>query len=183
MQHAMRGLLKASVAAVFAVFVLAGCVVGPAPRQVDFGFRLDGSGSVVVAYPLCAAHEIAGASIYVDVKGKGEDGNGFTTLWSAKGPTTGEVKRGVFAVGAKSGFRQEPRPLKAPLPDGFYVAVTELVAGKEENGQDHWVTPSRLKGRQLAPGEFLTEKGEVMTRDEINAQAHCGGGPSATSVR
>ncbi|MFC9700084.1 hypothetical protein ACFTWD_05235 [Streptomyces sp. NPDC056943] len=156
-----------------AVLALTGCVVGPAPRQVDFGFRLDGSGNVVVAYPLCATYEIAGASIYVDAKGEGEDGDGFTTLWSATDPTAEEAERGVFAVGAAAGFRQETRPLKAPLPDGFYVAVTELAAGKEKNGQDHWVTPSRLKGKQLAPGEYVTEEGKVLTRDQINAQAIC----------
>ncbi|MFD9036131.1 hypothetical protein ACFVZW_34085 [Streptomyces sp. NPDC059567] len=154
---------------------LTGCTLtGPAPRRIDFGFRLDGAGNVVVAYPLCATHEIAGASVHVDGAGDGEDGDGFTTLWSATTPSAEEAKRGVFTVGVKSGFQTETRPLKSPFPDGFYVSVTERNAvGKEKEGQDHWVTPSTLKGRQLGPDEYLTDRGKVLTRDGINAQAHC----------
>ncbi|MDT9688869.1 hypothetical protein Q5762_10975 [Streptomyces sp. P9(2023)] len=165
-----------SVAAAFAAaaLTLTGCnLAGTAPRQIDFGFRLDASGNLVVAYPLCATSEVDGASIYVEAVGEGEDGNGFTTLWSATTAATEEAKRGLFTVGVQSSFRNELRPLKAPLPDGFYVAVMERVHGKEKNGQDHWVTLARLKNKILAPDEYLTEEGKTLTRDEINAQAYC----------
>ncbi|MFI2734606.1 hypothetical protein [Streptomyces sp. NPDC018711] len=149
-------------------------LTGPAPGRLDFGFRLDGAGNVIVAYPLCAANEIAGASIYVNAPGKGEDGDGFTTLWSATGPRTEEAKRGVFTVGTSADFAKETRPLKARLPeDGFYVSVKELSGGKQEDGRDHWVVPSLLKGKKPAADEWSTDKGKVLTRDEINSQAYC----------
>ncbi|MFI0928323.1 hypothetical protein ACH4TP_31040 [Streptomyces sp. NPDC021012] len=149
-------------------------LTGPGPHQIDFGFRLDGAGNVIVAYPLCATNEIAGASVYVDVPGEGEDGNGFTTLWSATGPKTKEAKRGVFTVGTSADFAKETRPLKARLPeDGFYVSVKELSGGKQEDGRDHWVVPSLLKGKKPAADEWSTDKGKVLTRDEINSQAYC----------
>ncbi|MER8044204.1 hypothetical protein [Streptomyces sp. NPDC094032] len=177
MRHSLKRPLRPGVvlAALVAIsFALTGCALtGPAPRQVDFGFRLDSAGDVVVAYPLCAAHEVVGASVYVRATGKGEDGDGFTTLWSGSEPTGEEAKRGVFTVGTNTSFGQEPRPVRSPLPDGYYVSVTERVAGKEKDGQDHWVTPSSLKNRSLAPNEYLTDKGKILTRDEINAQAHC----------
>ncbi|MFF0484839.1 hypothetical protein ACWENA_00635 [Streptomyces sp. NPDC004779] len=158
---------------VTAALVLTGCTLaGPAPRQVDFGFRLDATGNVVVAYPLCAAHEVAGASVYVEATGSGADGDGFTTLWSGRDPATEEAKRGVFVIGTDADFR-EHEAVKSPLPDGYYVAVTERSGGQEQDGQDHWVTPSRLKGRSLGLDEYLTDKGKTLTRDQINAQAVC----------
>lgn len=112
-----------------------------------------------------------GAEIYVNAPG--ESGDGFETLWRATRPTSEGARTGVFVVGVEGSFLREDQPLRRKLPDGFHVGVTELVDGKPDPGQADWVAPSRLRGAELAAGEYLTPDGDVVTRAQINAQALC----------
>ncbi|MFJ6993948.1 hypothetical protein [Streptomyces sp. NPDC003090] len=154
-----------------ATLALAGCVLTQTPRSPYFGFRLDSAGNLIVAYPLCPSREVYGAQVQVEAPaGSGES---FTTVWHATRPASEEARSGVFVVGNKDSFLNEHKPLRGGLPDGFHVWVTELVEGKTDEGQADWVVPSRLKGTELKPGEYLTPEGDVVTRADINAQALC----------
>lgn len=142
----------------------------PGPNPPEFGYKRTADGDIVVAYPLCPGVTVSGAAIYV----RADDGEkDFETLWRAVGPTSKSVEAGVFTVGVPGGFQTEQRPLKGDLPNGFHVEVTEMSQGRTEHGRDGWIDLKRLTSEPLKSDEFMTNKGDVMTRDEISDQLKC----------
>ncbi|MFF2534708.1 hypothetical protein [Streptomyces cyaneofuscatus] len=93
-------------------------------------------------------------------------------LWSAREPSTAEARSGVFHVNSPSSFTTVTKPLSGTLPNTFYVQSQHLRAG-EETTKSGYVDLGKLRSAELADGEFLTYKGAVMTRAEINAQLPC----------
>ncbi|MFD7530613.1 hypothetical protein ACFV8E_23955 [Streptomyces sp. NPDC059849] len=170
--HAEMKPRKVWIVAVLLAVALTSCI-GPGPSSVRFGYRLDGRGNVVIAYPLCPAGEVSGAEITVRVQ-RGEVSS-FKRLWKARGAVSDEVKRGVFTVGTPDSFRQESKPLAGELPKGFFVEVEELSRGGGSNdGRDDWIDLSVQPSRPLKAGEYLTSDGEIVSWQWVNNQLGCG---------
>ncbi|MFJ9305883.1 hypothetical protein [Streptomyces cyaneofuscatus] len=122
--------------------------------------------------PLCPDETITGAAIVVPRKDKTVDD--FETLWSAREPSTAEARGGVFHVNGPDSFVTVTKELSGTLPDEFYLDTRQVRDGKEVSGSGY-VDLTELDSAELGDNEFITHKGKVMTRDEINAQAYCGG--------
>ncbi|MDF6021110.1 hypothetical protein [Streptomyces sp. JH34] len=173
----MRSLLRATLTTVLlplgAVAGLSSCVLTNAPVAMDFGYRLEG-GDILIAVPLCPAETVHGARIETGVDGEGR-GDGFETLWSASGPRSPEVSRGVFFVDGVRSFTTQEEPRSKPLPKVFYVSTRTASAGEVEEAGSGSVDLGGLKSVTLGEDEFLTYRGRIMTREEINAQRTCPG--------
>ncbi|MGW1201542.1 hypothetical protein [Streptomyces cyaneofuscatus] len=152
-----------------AAMLLASCVLGDAPPEKFSGFRMEGTG-LLAAMPLCPDETITGAAIVVPRKDRTADG--FETLWSAREPRTAEARGGVFQVNGPDSLATVTKELSGTLPDEFYVDTRQVRDGKEVNGSGY-VDLTELDSAELRDDEFITHKGKVMTRDEINAQASC----------
>ncbi|MFF3993448.1 hypothetical protein ACFYX8_09070 [Streptomyces cyaneofuscatus] len=153
-----------------AMVALSSCIPPNAPITYS-GFRMEGAG-LLVAMPLCPGETVESAEIVVPRKDKKE--SGFETLWSAREPRTAEARGGVFQVNGPDSFARVTKELSGTLPDEFYVDTRQVRDGKEVNGSGY-VDLTELDSAELRDDEFITHKGKVMTRDEINAQAYCGG--------
>ncbi|MEW5542669.1 hypothetical protein AB1339_34110 [Streptomyces cyaneofuscatus] len=160
---------KALAGALPAAMLLASCVLGDAPPEKFSGFRMEGT-ALLAAMPLCPDETITGAAIVVPRKDETVDD--FETLWSAREPSTAEARSGVFHVNSPSTFTTVTKPLSGTLPNTFYVQLQHLRAG-EEATKSGYVDLGELRSAELADGEFLTYRGAVMTRAEINAQLPC----------
>ncbi|MFJ8871305.1 hypothetical protein ACIRD6_36840 [Streptomyces sp. NPDC102473] len=171
----MRSLTRRSALAlalsVASVAGLSSCALTNEPVPMDFGYRMEG-GELVVAAPLCPAENIYGAVIETAVDGEGRN-DGFETLWSASGPRSPQVSRGVFVVDSTRSFTTQEKPRSKPLPKLFYVATRTGSAGEVKEAGSGTVDLGQLKSAELADDEFLTYEGKVMTREEINAQRTC----------
>ncbi|MGW2116945.1 hypothetical protein [Streptomyces zhihengii] len=143
-----------------------------APDTAEYGFGIRG-GDVVIAYPLCPFEAIHGASIAIDTAEE-SDGDGFETIWGARGPRTDAARLGEFTVGSDRSFAAEGKKLVGDLPDEFYVEPLVLTEGEVGVGMGGTVDLRKVRGAELGPGEYMTWSGEVMTRAEINAQRRCG---------
>ncbi|WP_411079094.1 hypothetical protein [Streptomyces sp. cmx-18-6] len=146
------------------------CVLTNGPVITYSGFRMEGAG-LLVAMPLCPGETVEGAEI--KVAREDEEAGGFETLWSAREPRTAAVRGGVFQVNSPHGFARVTKELSGALPDEFYVDTRQVRNGEAVSGSGY-VDLTELDSAELRDDEFITHKGEVMTRDEINAQAHCG---------
>ncbi|MEV7844429.1 hypothetical protein [Streptomyces cyaneofuscatus] len=144
---------------------LSGCVMTNGPVETPSGFRLDGS-ALVVAMPVCRDETITGSEIVV--RGEG----GFETLWSAREPRTAQAREGVFQVNSPRDFVTVTKELSGSLPKTFYLELVHIRDG-EEATRSGYVDLDKARSAGLADGEFVTHKGEVMTRAEINAQLSC----------
>ncbi|MGK3091708.1 hypothetical protein ACG93S_17900 [Streptomyces sp. WAC01490] len=153
-----------------AMVALSSCIPPNAPITYS-GFRMEGAG-LLVAMPLCPGETVESAEIVVPRKDKKE--SGFETLWSAREPRTAEARGGVFQVNGPHSFVTVTKELSGTLPDEFYVDTRQVRDGKEVSGSGY-VDLTELDSAELGDNEFITHKGKVMTRDEINAQAYCGG--------
>ncbi|MDT7847000.1 hypothetical protein [Streptomyces justiciae] len=152
--------------------VLMSACTYPGPNPAEFGYKRAADGDIVIAYPLCPGHAVAGAAIYVRADDDGGDFD-FKTLWQADRPVAKSVEAGVFTVGAPESFQTEKRRLQGDLPNGFYVEVTETFQGSTADGRDGWIDLKRLASADLKVDEFMTNKGKVMTRAEISDQLGC----------
>lgn len=161
----MRRGVAAVVLTVAAFSGLSGCVLTNGPVETPSGFRLDGS-DLVVAMPVCRDETITGAEIVI--RGEG----GFKTIWSARGPRTAEARAGIFRVNSPRDFATVTKKLSGPLPNRFYLDLVHARDGKETTRSGH-VDLKKARLAELADGEFVTHKGEITTRDEINAQLSC----------
>ncbi|MYY01397.1 MULTISPECIES: hypothetical protein [unclassified Streptomyces] len=98
----------------------------------------------------------------------------FKTLWSARKPVSQEVERGVFSVGTSSSFGTENLPLRTTLPQGFYVAAEEeTVDGDPTSSREDWVDQSVRPTSRLKPGEYVTSRGKIVSRQWVNSQLPC----------
>jgi len=111
-----------------------------------------------------------GAAIVVPRKDKTVDD--FETLWSAREPRTAEARGGVFQVNGPDSFATVTKELSGTLPDEFYVDTRQVRDGKEVSGSGY-VDLAELDSAELRDDEFITHKGKIMTRTEINAQLPC----------
>lgn len=144
---------------------LSGCVMTNGPVETPSGFRLDGS-ALVVAMPVCRDETITGSEIVV--RGEG----GFETLWSAREPRTAQAREGVFQVNSPRDFATVTKELSGALPKTFYLELVHIRDG-EETTRSGYVDLDKARSAELADGEFVTHKGKIMTRTEINAQLPC----------
>lgn len=170
----MRALTASSRSALIslvAVTTLSSCVLTNGPEPMSFGFRMEG-GKIAVAVPLCPSDAVFGAESYVSVDGEG-DGDGFRELWSASGPRSPEVGRGVFFVNSDQSFSTVEKPLSTTPPNRFYVDTREGTEGQVKESGSSFVDLRKLKSAELADDEYMTWSGKVMTRKEINAQRRC----------
>lgn len=154
--------------AVAAIVALSSCTLTSGPVITYAGFRLDGS-DLLVAMPLCSGDKVESAAVVVE-SGKGD---GFETLWSAREPRSDEVRSGVFHVNSQRSFATVTKQLSGALPGEFYVETRQDRKGRIVTDSGY-VDLSEIKSVELAGNEFVTHKGKIMTRDEINAQAYCG---------
>ncbi|MFJ6634225.1 hypothetical protein ACIQMR_22980 [Streptomyces sp. NPDC091376] len=129
---------------------------------------------MVIAYPRCPSESVVGALVSVTAVGKGR-GDGFETLWSARGPASAQVREGLFFIGSARSFAEEEKLLAGRLPDEFFVETQVLVDGHAEDGRDSPIDLAEVRSAQLADDEYVTWDGRVMTRGQINAQRKCGG--------
>ncbi|MFI6892646.1 hypothetical protein ACIBM4_00830 [Streptomyces sp. NPDC050256] len=166
-----RTVMYAVVMPVAVVSSLASCVLTNGPVTMHFGFRMEGD-ALVVAYPICPSESVYGAKIVVSVGGAG-DGDGFETKWSANGPRSGEVRRGLFVAGSDVSFAKETKPLAGRLPDGFYVGLQLGTPGHPVEGNDDWVDLPALRSAKLADDQYWVYRNKPMTRAQINAQRSC----------
>ncbi|MFH8885362.1 hypothetical protein [Streptomyces californicus] len=150
-----------------AVTGLSGCALTNGPVDTVAGFRMDGA-DVLVAMPLCSGDRVESAVVAVD----SDQGDGFETLWSAREPRTDEARGGVFHVNSPRSFTTVTKELSGAPPGEFFVETQQ--GGKRKAATESgYVDLAELKSVELADGEFVTYKGEVMTRAEINAQLPC----------
>ncbi|WP_146610447.1 MULTISPECIES: hypothetical protein [unclassified Streptomyces] len=160
-----------AIGALLVVATMSSCQ-GPGPSSVRFGYRWDGSGNVVIAYPLCPGDKVTGARVTVE-QTHGDELD-FKTLWSAKKPVSQEVERGVFSVGTSSSFGTEKLRLRTALPQGFYVAAEEETAdGDPTSSREDWVDQSMRPKLPLKPGEYITSRGKIVSRQWVNNQLPC----------
>ncbi|MFE1365151.1 hypothetical protein ACFW84_13045 [Streptomyces anulatus] len=146
---------------------LSGCALVNGPVETFSGFRMDGS-ELLVAMPLCSGDSLESADVVVD----SDKGDGFETLWSARGPRTAEARDGVFHVNSPHSFTTVTKQLSGALPGEFFVETRQ--GGKREYmTESGYVDLAQLKSVELADDEFVTYKGKVMTQAEINAQLPC----------
>ncbi|MCX5400746.1 hypothetical protein [Streptomyces sp. NBC_00102] len=157
--------------AVAAMAVVTACTI-PGPTPPIAGFRLEGA-ELMIVMPVCPGAVVREAEAVVRVKGEGR-GDGFKTLWKAVRPKVPEARRGVFAVGSARDFASEVMPVAGKLPNAYYVSVRFETAVHGYSGQDGEVDLSRLPSVTLGPDEYMTQRGKVMTRAQIEAQLPCG---------
>ncbi len=150
-----------------AVAGLAGCALTDGPVDTVAGFRMDGA-DVLVAMPLCSGDRVESAVVVVD----SEQGDGFETLWSAREPRTDQARDGVFHVNSPRSFITVTKESAGAPPGEFFVETRQ--GGKRETSTGSgYVDLAELKSVELADDEYVTYKGKVMTRAEINAQLPC----------
>lgn len=147
---------------------LSGCFMGD-PTGAVLGFRLD-HGVVRVAYPICASGEVLGVELH-KYTGSGEGG----VLWSASGPRSEAVRRGVFTINSPKSFTTTAPAIV--LPQGVYVDVTE----KGDEGLTGFLDLPKLRAfHPKGPDSYFTADGP-MTRAQVNAQMGCNRPHTSTS--
>ncbi|GAA3781721.1 hypothetical protein GCM10022225_82680 [Plantactinospora mayteni] len=132
-------------------------------------------GRPVVYAPLCPDDEVRGVRVYTAPDPK--RGGDFVPLWEAEGPTTDDVRRGLFVLGDDRQFSTVTRPPPASFPLRLSVHA--------DTGHDRSVGEARERpadlprypaGTPLAELTFDTKRGPrsaAQLQEALESQRAC----------